>query len=234
MVGLLVGDNCATNQSIATKMGIPLVGCASHRFNLAVNKFLEPYDDLLDEVNNLIVELRHENNRAELKKHTELAPAKRNVPRWSSMFTMVQRYIQIRTEIKKVDAVEEMAPTGGKRRKLVALFDHLKKFESICKRLQREDTYMGEVRTMFDALIAEYPVMSEHLKSTAKIAHTPALETGVVKVIMDSTLSSAKAAALMRFEQAQPAGKSARKAKKITRRCCSNASERRGSKRQVS
>ncbi|EGZ19787.1 hypothetical protein PHYSODRAFT_495083 [Phytophthora sojae] len=177
MVGFLVGDNCATNQSIATKMGIPLVGCASHRFNLAVNKFTEPYGDLLDEVNNLMVELRHENNRAELKKYTDLVPIKRNVTRWSSTFTMVERYIRIRAEIKKVDAVEKMVPTGGKRRKLVALFEHLKKFESVCKRLQREDTDMGEVRLMFDSLIVEYPVMSEHLKSTAKIVHTPAFES---------------------------------------------------------
>ncbi|KAG6596063.1 Hydroxyacylglutathione hydrolase [Phytophthora cinnamomi] len=144
MVGFLVGDNCATNQSIATKMGIPLVGCASHRFNLAVNKFLEPYDDLLDEDNNLMVDLRRENNSAELKKYTDLTPIKRNVTRWSSTFTMVQRYIRIRAEIKKVDAVEEMVPTGGKHRKLVVLFEHLKKFESICKRLQRGDTSMRE------------------------------------------------------------------------------------------
>lgn len=28
---VIVGDNCATNKSIATKIGVPLVGCASHR-----------------------------------------------------------------------------------------------------------------------------------------------------------------------------------------------------------
>eukprot|EP00644_Phytophthora_capsici_P010759 jgi/Phyca11/104645/e_gw1.9.920.1 len=47
MVGFLVGDNCSTNQSIATKMGVPLVGCASHRFNLAVGKYLAPHEALL-------------------------------------------------------------------------------------------------------------------------------------------------------------------------------------------
>ncbi|GMF23083.1 unnamed protein product [Phytophthora fragariaefolia] len=33
MIKFVVGDNCATNQSLATKLGVPLVGCASHRFN---------------------------------------------------------------------------------------------------------------------------------------------------------------------------------------------------------
>ncbi|GMF48796.1 unnamed protein product [Phytophthora fragariaefolia] len=178
MVGFLVGDNCNTNLSIATKMGVPLVCCASHRLNLAIMTYLAPYETLLDEVNALMLELRHENYFAELKKHTDLHPVKRNVTRWSSTFTMLERYIRIRSEIKKVKAVEELIHTVGKHRKLVALFEHLKKFESICKRLQREDTDMAEVPLMFDGLVAEYPVMADHLKASAKIVHTPAFETG--------------------------------------------------------
>ncbi|OWZ00210.1 hypothetical protein PHMEG_00028652 [Phytophthora megakarya] len=105
-VGFLVGDNCNTNLSIARKMEIPLPS-----FNLAVNKFLTPHETLLSDVNELMVELRKENNFAELQKYTELLPVKRNVTRWSSTFTMVKRYIKIRHEIKKVEAVEEMIPT---------------------------------------------------------------------------------------------------------------------------
>lgn len=77
MVGFMVGDKYNTNQAIANKMAVPLVGCASHRFNLAVNKFLAPYKTLLSGVNTLMVELRKENNRAVLKKYTELDPVKR-------------------------------------------------------------------------------------------------------------------------------------------------------------
>ncbi|KAG2760157.1 hypothetical protein PC116_g25133 [Phytophthora cactorum] len=36
-VRFLVGDNCSVNGSTATKLGIPLVGRASHRLNLAMN-----------------------------------------------------------------------------------------------------------------------------------------------------------------------------------------------------
>jgi len=32
-----IGDNCATNRKIPTETTIPLIGCASHCFNLAVN-----------------------------------------------------------------------------------------------------------------------------------------------------------------------------------------------------
>ncbi|KAG6951715.1 hypothetical protein JG688_00013605 [Phytophthora aleatoria] len=128
-----------------------------------------------------MVELRLESYYAKLKKHTELLPVKRNVTRWSSTFTMVQRYIQIRSEIKKMEAVDELTPTSARHRKILDLFKHITKFESICLRLQRDDTDMAEVRVMFGAHIAEHPVMGEHLKANAKVMHRPAFETGVVK-----------------------------------------------------
>ncbi|OAF64454.1 hypothetical protein A3Q56_07828 [Intoshia linei] len=37
----LVGDNCSTNKSIAKKMLKHFLGCSSHRFNLAMNLFLQ-------------------------------------------------------------------------------------------------------------------------------------------------------------------------------------------------
>ncbi|KAG3111248.1 hypothetical protein PI125_g9295 [Phytophthora idaei] len=67
MVGFLVGDNCNTNQSVANKLGVPRVGCASHRLNLAVNKFLAPHESLLSEVNTLMVELRQETTTPSLR-----------------------------------------------------------------------------------------------------------------------------------------------------------------------
>ncbi|OWY94818.1 hypothetical protein PHMEG_00035344, partial [Phytophthora megakarya] len=108
---------------------------------------------------------------------------------------------------KKVEAVEELIPTGGKPRKLLALFEQLKKFQSITLRLQRDDTDMAEVRLMFDALITEYPVIGEHLKQSAKIVRTPAFESGVAKVITGAVLSSPETAALKPFESPPPAGK---------------------------
>ncbi|KAG6941549.1 hypothetical protein JG687_00019581 [Phytophthora cactorum] len=80
---------------------------------------------------------------------------------------MVQRYIRIRAEIKKMEAVEEL-------------------IEAL------DDTVMAEVRVIFDALIAGYPVMGEHMKATANIVHRAAFETGVVKVINGSLLALVK------------------------------------------
>ncbi|KAG3233520.1 hypothetical protein PI124_g21406 [Phytophthora idaei] len=41
----LVGDNCAVNRLLATLMGVPLVGCASHRLNRAVQHDLAQHEE---------------------------------------------------------------------------------------------------------------------------------------------------------------------------------------------
>ena len=46
----IIGDNCSTNKSVANILGVPLVGCSSHRFNLAVNFFLKDFENVLDKV----------------------------------------------------------------------------------------------------------------------------------------------------------------------------------------
>ncbi|KAG6615117.1 Amino Acid/Auxin Permease (AAAP) Family [Phytophthora cinnamomi] len=85
----------------------------------------------LGEVNNLMSQLRRTNNAAELSKDTALHALKRNATRWSSTFEMLHRYVRIRAEICKADAVEDLVPTGATHRNLVELLDHMKRFESV-------------------------------------------------------------------------------------------------------
>ncbi|ETP18589.1 hypothetical protein F441_07213 [Phytophthora nicotianae CJ01A1] len=62
----IVGDNCATNQAIATRMGLPLVGCASHRLNLAIQQYISEHKALLCQANELMTQLRTKKNSASL------------------------------------------------------------------------------------------------------------------------------------------------------------------------
>ena len=68
----LVGENCSTNKSLSTKCEIPLIGCCSHRFNLAVVGVLSEEDDIIQKVNSIIVKLRTILHSARLRKLTEL------------------------------------------------------------------------------------------------------------------------------------------------------------------
>ncbi|ETO73328.1 hypothetical protein F444_10714, partial [Phytophthora nicotianae P1976] len=144
MVAFIVGNNCNTNQKIATLLGVPLVGCASHRFNLAVNRFLAKYEPELASLNNLMIQLRHCNNAAALAKFTDLKPAKRNVTRWSSTYAMVARYIRIRYAIRQIDGVDELVSCAATHKKLVALHAELEKLDTVCTALQHERTTVAD------------------------------------------------------------------------------------------
>ncbi|ETI47087.1 hypothetical protein F443_08620 [Phytophthora nicotianae P1569] len=50
-----VGDNCSVNRRLATLMGVPLVGCASHRLNRAVAAELSEHAEDLDLVQTLML-----------------------------------------------------------------------------------------------------------------------------------------------------------------------------------
>lgn len=51
-VKCLVGDNCSVNISLGNITGIPMLGCMSHRFNLAVEEWLrvENFGELIKKV----------------------------------------------------------------------------------------------------------------------------------------------------------------------------------------
>ncbi|ETO84000.1 hypothetical protein F444_02060 [Phytophthora nicotianae P1976] len=63
----LVADNCAVNRLLATLMGVPLVGCASHRLNLAVQADMEESKTDLDVVHSLMLKLRTLSQSAKLR-----------------------------------------------------------------------------------------------------------------------------------------------------------------------
>lgn len=77
-VEAISGDNCSTNKLIATTLKIPLIGCASHRLNLAAQIVFEEFEVEIKKVNELMVELRTLKNRAKLRKHTNLQPEIKN------------------------------------------------------------------------------------------------------------------------------------------------------------
>ncbi|KAE8908969.1 hypothetical protein PF010_g7444 [Phytophthora fragariae] len=61
------GDNCAVNNRLAHLLAVPLVGCASHRLNLAVRGFLVPYDEAFEQVQQLMRKLRTLKQAAKLR-----------------------------------------------------------------------------------------------------------------------------------------------------------------------
>ncbi|KAG6942347.1 hypothetical protein JG688_00018167 [Phytophthora aleatoria] len=152
-VMFLVDDICAVNKRLARLMGVPLVGCASNRLNLAVRRFLEPYEKELEQVQSLMKRLQTINQAAKLKLRLKL----RQNTRWESTYTMMTRHLVLREFIRADDEelAEEM-PSPATNRNLKALLGQLADAQSVAMKL---------------------------LSPNAEIVHSPDFESGVVKVL---------------------------------------------------
>ncbi|ETL50528.1 hypothetical protein L916_00253 [Phytophthora nicotianae] len=174
-LSFLIGDNCATNQAIAILLNVPLIGCASHRFNLAVNSYLSYYKTEVEAVSALMAALRTINNRAALLEYTSLFPRRPNATGWSSTFEMVARY--------RVDAVFDLTPKATTHRQIEALLEDLRVFQSVTLKLQLEALTLADVRALFDSVAERFPSTKAKLSATAPIVHSPAFEVATVKLI---------------------------------------------------
>ncbi|POM63183.1 hypothetical protein PHPALM_27548, partial [Phytophthora palmivora] len=160
----LVGDNCSVNRRLATLMGVPLVGCASLRLNRAVAAQLSECAGDLDLVQALMIKLRTLHHSAKLRFKTDLRPINRQQTRWSSTFSMLNRYFELLPFIDAEDEeLAELLPPAASKRRLRDLLGELKDVESVSKALQGADANLLDVRIWFDGLIAAKPSYTRYL-----------------------------------------------------------------------
>lgn len=189
-VTFLVSDNCATNQSIGTKMDIPLIGCAAHRLNLAVNDIYETeeYAPLIAKVQELMKVCRTLKCAGKLRANGAgiRAYQRNNFTRWGAVHNMLVRYVKLIPFLHMDEPLWMnylLIPT--EITKVHQLITILKKFEEVNLQLQRDsiDINIHAVRLMFDLLIAHYPPSVACLGVDANIIHRKHFERGVEKVI---------------------------------------------------
>ncbi|EGZ08317.1 hypothetical protein PHYSODRAFT_288834 [Phytophthora sojae] len=142
----LVADNCAVNRRLATLMSVPLVGCASHRLNLAVQADMASHEEDLAAVQALMVKLRTLTQSAKLRLKTPLRPVIRQDTHWSSTFEMVRRYLQLEFLDAEDDDLMDLLPPPAMNKRLRALYQELCDIE--------HDVDLLDVREWFDELIA--------------------------------------------------------------------------------
>ncbi|KAG2919950.1 hypothetical protein PC119_g16686 [Phytophthora cactorum] len=157
----VVGDNCATNQRMATLVGVPLVGCASHRLSLAVQGRFSKASDDLDQVKKLMTKLKGLNQSAKLRFKTPLRPF-----------------------INDDDTLADSLPSPPANRRLCKFLDDLSKIESVSKELQSSSVSLLDARVYFDGLLELHPSFSTHLSPRAPSVHSPHFEAACVKVLV--------------------------------------------------
>ncbi|KAF1782186.1 hypothetical protein GQ600_4570 [Phytophthora cactorum] len=121
----LVGDNCAVNRLLATLMGVPLVGCASHRLNRAVQHDLAQHEEDVAAVQTLMIKLRTLTQSANFGHSLRLDLCDATA-------------ISEALELLDADDLMEVMPTPAANKRLRALFKELKDIESVSKAHQGE------------------------------------------------------------------------------------------------
>ena len=186
-VKFLVCDNENLNKSISRKLNIPMIGCESHRLNLAVKAALIDAQQEMDLVMELMKKLSSLKQSAKMRKATNLRPVLRNETRWSSAYSMLQRYFDIQHFVDKTDPeLLQLLPTPIQERKLTEVQD-MKFFERNSKKIQSDETTLADIRVLLDGLILKfqdkYPVITNYLATDASVINNQNFENAIANII---------------------------------------------------
>jgi hypothetical protein len=200
-IEFISGDNTACNPKLARLISqllghpVPLIGCSSHKLNLAVEKYVDDnYKGLVNNIADLCAKLRQLKNASKLRKKNLPCALLRSI-KWGSTYAMLLRYIELSGHLRDcnfADDVLQCIPSAVDHARAVELCEHLGDFNAVSKLLQLDGKGTGpddmkaldmdEVRYQFDKLIESFPGSSHYLAADAAIVQNNFFERGIVKL----------------------------------------------------
>ena len=178
-------------------MRLPSIGCYSHRLNLAVEKFSEPYNEIISKLHNLMKKLGNSKKSAALRKKTDLRPILNNDTPWSSKRDLLKRYKELKPFIDSMDAeIAQILPTPAEDIELKKLYQNYLKFESTSKTLQQEKSSIDlpDARELFDSLIEQigklHPAVHYRDNTENSICRYVAFENSLVTLLNQLPLTA--------------------------------------------
>ena len=163
-------------------MSLQFIGCASHRFNLALKDVFHTEKDLIEKVLQVMKALKKHSIAAKLRLKTTLRPALHNQTRWSSTAHMFSRYLQLRQFIRDLDEDEIELPSRREDSRIDGLCAKFKDLDAVRKELQKDSTTCADVRYLFDTVIQDYPSLASRLSNKADIVKNKPFEAALVKI----------------------------------------------------
>ncbi|KAI8894701.1 hypothetical protein BC833DRAFT_603924 [Globomyces pollinis-pini] len=181
----LVAENTVVNTGLADLLGIPMIGCASHRFHLACKKYLEGSERILQKIQSLMMTLQQRKHARKLQAKTDLVPIIWNVLNWKTLpYEMVSSFFRIEEFIDATD--EDLAtkiPTASEMIDLKRLMEDLEQFQATAMSIQEDERNLHEVRLIFDEMLKHYPIMDNYISSNGALVHSPDFEGAIIQVI---------------------------------------------------
>ena len=162
-VSALIADNAAVNVKIAQTLGVPMIGCYSHRLNLAVQKLLHEKNSV-KRCHEFVKKMSGLKKSAVLRTKTPVRPVLQNDTRWSSSFEMLSRYFELKPFIDTHDRdLLPLSLSPGEEHELKFLYEMLKDFESVSKSLQQDGLEFHDARLLFNSLFVMQPPLEYFL-----------------------------------------------------------------------
>ena len=194
-IACIIGDNCNTNKAISTRWDIPMVGCASHRLNLAVKQWIDSHGNIaeaIEKVSTLMAKASNLKTAARLRELTldyhgvSLKAVRENVTRWTSVFSMVKRYLRIKQQLDDCDGLAPYLLDGPQHNLIKKVNEDFEIFHMITSEIQAKGVNLLHVRLQFGTLCADphYACMREHLNPAATIVQSKHFESGVRNIIL--------------------------------------------------
>ena len=174
---------------------VPLIGCAAHRLNLAVQHLLSAdvnpeWHELIQKVHALMSDLKTIKNRPKLAVATHWAPQIRQDTRWNSTYHMLVKYLNIckATENFQTCIGFSIATFTGSFNEHTAIEEIVKvlaKFEEVSVWLQHQDSKkipLNKIRYYFDAIIKMHPETSAYLSKDGDNVNNEHFENAIAKI----------------------------------------------------
>lgn len=167
-------------------MSVPLIGCGSHKFNLAVQRWMKEQPHLIAIIAKVAAVMKKASTlkvAAKLKELTRYCVVKSNEMRWSSTYNMVGRYFLIQPQLSVLVELLELLPTPIEVDTLSRGFRCLKKFDAITILLQRDGIpAFVEIRNIFDVLFVDFPEMKHNFGEDSSLVVDKNFERGVMGI----------------------------------------------------
>lgn len=147
----ITADSCAENKRRASTLGVRFVACASHRFNLAVPDVVHEHHEVVDRFKSVMCKF-YLTTRAKLHQFTERRPLGCNETKWSSVNTILSRYIQIRNFVKQLDMsqIDNLVLDRREEQPVVWLLETMDQLNSFTLKLQDEKKTLSQAHVPFD------------------------------------------------------------------------------------
>jgi hypothetical protein len=203
----LVGDNCSVNQCMARMLRVPLLGCASHKFNLAVRLWIDNEPQLtavILKVSNVMKKACTLKLAAKLRELTDYSAVKENATRWSSTYQMVSRFLKIQQQLSCVSELLAIFPSHVEMDHLSRTYETLKKFDEVTIMLQKDGITFVRVREIFDEVLLDFPELSTHLADDADIVKNPIFEKAIVRISKGLKLTDEQRIEAVRLLKSEP------------------------------